>query len=280
LLLSSLTISLSYAFTCAASGLPSWQSEWMLCGVISVFGLGVFLVVLLRPLRGRFMWPFDVAGLAMSYLRTVWASKFGAPFRNPALMAFRRDDIGGLHKLWWANFTALDFVVRAYKNPAASEMLGKGGSGVQLLQGPSRDRLVVADSTAPGVVHIPSPVIGRVHRCVLGSLYPHNIILLLYHTMHFLSSNVTVHPALHNTLMPNSDAILIPGTTCPVNTVRRPGMVMLPVCVDLTLLPSGRFIVIGLMVGFIFSMGMPSITKIDVAPVSTIACNTSMSMFA
>ena len=86
----------------------------MFCCVISVLDLGVFLVVLLRPLRGRFMWPFDVAGLAMRYLRTVWASKFGAPFRNPALMAFRRDDIGGLHKLWWANFMAFDFVVHAY----------------------------------------------------------------------------------------------------------------------------------------------------------------------
>ncbi len=96
----------------------------MLYGVISVLGLGVFFAVLLRPLCRRFMWPFDVAGLAKRYLRTVWASKFGAPFRNPALMAFRRDDIGGLHKLWWANFTAFYSVVCTYKNLAASEMLG------------------------------------------------------------------------------------------------------------------------------------------------------------
>jgi hypothetical protein len=216
----------------------------------------------------------------MRYLQTVWVSEFGAPFRNSALMAFRRDDIGGLHKLWWANFTAIDFVVHGYKNPMASEMLGKGGRGAQFLQGPSLNRLVVADSTAPGVVHIPSPVIGRVHRSVLGSLYPCKIILLLYPTMHFSSLNVTVHPAFHNTLMPNSDAFLIPGTMCPVNTVGRPGMVMLHVCVDLTILPSGRLTVIGLMVGFIFSMGVPSITKIDVAPVSVIAWDTSMSMFA
>jgi hypothetical protein len=173
-----------------------------------------------------------------------------------------------------------DFVVHVYKNFAASEMLGKGGSGARLLQEPSCNRLVVADSIAPGVVHIPSPVIGRVHRSVLGSLYPCKIILSFYRTTLFLSSNVTVHPALHNTLMPNSDAILIPGTICPINTVGRPGMVMSHVCLDLTLLPSGRLIVIGLMVGFIFSMGVPSITKIDVAPVSAIACNTSMSMFA
>jgi hypothetical protein len=140
--------------------------------------------------------------------------------------------------------------------------------------------LVVADSATPGVVHIPPPVIGRVYRSVLESLYSCKIILLLYRTMHFLSSNVTVHPALHNTLMPNSNAILIPGTMCPINTVSRPSMVMSHICVDITLLPSGRLIVIGLMVGFIFSMGMSSITKIDVAPVSAIACDMSMSMFA
>ena len=58
----------------------------MFCGVISVLGLGVFLVVLLRPMCGRFMWHFDVAGLAMRYLQTIWTSEFGAHFRNPALM--------------------------------------------------------------------------------------------------------------------------------------------------------------------------------------------------
>jgi hypothetical protein len=187
----------------------------------------------------------------------IWGS-----FQESCLDGFQEGRYWWVTQLWWANFTAFDFVVRPYKNPVASEMLGKGGSGAQLLQGPSRDRLVVADSTAPGLVHIPSPVIGRVHRSVLGSLYPCKIILLSYLTTQLLSSNVTVHPALHNTFMPNSNAILIPETMCPINTAGRPGMVILHVCVDLTLLPSGRLIVIVLMVGFIFSMGVPSITKI------------------
>lgn len=43
------------------------------------------------------------------------------------------------------------------------------------------------------------------------------------------------------------------------------------VCVDITFLPSGRLIVIGSNVGRIFSMGGPSMTKIDVAPMSAIA---------
>ena len=44
------------------------------------------------------------------------------------------------------------------------------------------------------------------------------------------------------------------------------------VCVHITFLPSdGRLIVIGSNVGRIFSMGVPSMTKIDVAPMSAIA---------
>jgi hypothetical protein len=76
---------------------------------------------------------------------------------------------------------------------------------------------------------------------------------------------------LHSTLIPNKDAIFIPGTICPVNTVGRPGILMSHVCVDTTFLPSGRLIVMGCAVGCIFSIGVPSITKIEVAPVSAIA---------
>ncbi len=218
-------------------------------------------MVLWRPLRGRFMCPFEVAGLAMRYLHTIWASKFGAPVRNPALMAFRRDDIGGLHKLWWArNFTAFIFIVRAYENPA------KYWCGAQPIQRPGRGRAATVGGShvmrlaasacrsethalrleaacsstcgpfagVPGVVHIFPGVKGRVHRSVDGSLYPRKIILLLYFTTHFSSSNVMVHPALHNILMPKSKAFLIPGTICPINTVGRSGIVMSHVCVDVT----------------------------------------------
>jgi hypothetical protein len=97
----------------------------------------------------------------------------------------------------------------------------------------------------PGVVQTCSGVNGRVHRSVDGSLYPCKKTFLLYFTTHFSLSKVTVHPALHSTLIPNKDAIFIPGTICPVITVGRPGILMLHVCVDNTFLPSGRLIVMG-----------------------------------
>jgi hypothetical protein len=265
--------------------------------VVFAVGLGVRLVVLRRPLRGRFMWPFDVAGLAIRYLRTVCVSKFGAPLRNPALMALRRDDIGGLHRLWWANFTAFAFVVRAYENPAmywcgARPIQGPGcgraatvwGSYVMRLAATAGGsemhalRLEAACSSTcgpfagvPGVVHTCSGVNGRVHRSVDGSLCPRKITFLLYFTTHFSLSKVMVHPALHSTLIPNKDAIFIPGTICPVNTVGRPGILMSHVCVDNTFLSSGRLIVMGCAVSCTLSIGVPSITKIEVAPVSAIA---------
>ena len=46
-------------------------------------------------------------------------------------------------------------------------------------------------------------------------------------TLHFLSSKFTWHPALHNTRMPRSDAIIILGTMCQVSVNDKPGMVML-----------------------------------------------------
>ncbi len=82
-----------------------------------------------------------------------------------------------------------------------------------------------------------------------------------------------MHPALHNIRIPISDAMVIPGTMCPVNTVGRPGILMSQMCVDVTLLPSGKLIVIGLSDLRRFLTGMPFIIKIDVAPVSAIACD-------
>jgi hypothetical protein len=43
-------------------------------------------------------------------------------------------------------------------------------------------------------------------------------------------------------------------------------------CVDITLLPSGKLIVIGLFVVRRFLTGMPFMMNIEVAPVSAIAC--------
>jgi hypothetical protein len=60
-------------------------------------------------------------------------------------------------------------------------------------------------------------VIGRVHRSVVGSLIPFKITLFLYFTSHFVSVKISLHPALHITRMPMSEAIDNPGTICPVS---------------------------------------------------------------
>jgi hypothetical protein len=90
-----------------------------------VWGVRVDLGVMLRILlRGRFRWPFALAGLAMRYLRTMCASRWGAPLRKPALMALSNEAMGGLQKLWWANFTLLILVVRAYEKKPADSTTG------------------------------------------------------------------------------------------------------------------------------------------------------------
>ncbi len=77
-----------------------------------------------------------------------------------------------------------------------------------------------------GVVHSSSWPIGSVHKLLVESLYPVKISLPLNYMRHVLSSNTTTHPALHNTPIPNNDAIVMSGTMCPVNVMGRPGMVM------------------------------------------------------
>ena len=68
------------------------------------------------------------------------------------------------------------------------------------------------------------------------------------------------------------DAIVMPGTMYPVNTVGRPGIFMSQMCVDDTLLPSGKLIVIGLFVVRRFLTGVPFMINIEVAPVLAMAC--------
>jgi hypothetical protein len=100
----------------------------------------------------------------------------------------------------------------------------------------------------------------------------------LYHTLHLFLVNSTLHPALHRTLIPINDAIVNLGTTCPTSTFGRPGIVMSHVCVDLTFVPSGRLMVSGRMAGRKFLHGVPSMMKIEVAPVSAIACDAAMAI--
>ena len=71
-------------------------------------------------------------------------------------------------------------------------------------------------------------MIGRVHRSVVGSFMPVNIILPFYLTTHFSMSNfLTVHPASMSTWIPKRKAIDNSGTVCPTSVVGRPGIIIL-----------------------------------------------------
>jgi hypothetical protein len=58
---------------------------------------------------------------------------------------------------------------------------------------------------------------------------------------------------------------------CPVRVIGNPGILMSHTGIDLILLPSGRLTVSGFVANRLFSASTPSITKMDVAPVSATA---------
>ncbi len=60
-----------------------------------------------------------------------------------------------------------------------------------------------------------------------------------------MSSKMTVQPALHNGWIQINDVMAKCGTICPVRMVGRPGITMLHLCADCTVLPSGRLMVRG-----------------------------------
>ena len=123
-----------------------------------------------------------------------------------------------------------------------------------------------------------SESMGRVHRSVDGSFFPRKITFPLYHTLHFFLVNNTLHPASHKTLIPINNAMDSLGTTCPTSTFGSPGIIMSHVCVDITFVPSGRLMVSGCTARRKFLHGVPSMMKIEVAPVSAIACNAAMAI--
>ena len=114
-------------------------------------------------------------------------------------------------------------------------------------------------------------LIGSIHKLVAGSLNPRKITCSLYITSHFDLVNTTEHPASHSTWMSINDAIVNLATMCPVKIVGRLGIVMLHMCVDITLLPSGKLIVNGCNEGHKLLTGVPSMINMEVAAVSAIA---------
>ena len=145
-------------------------------------------------------------------------------------------DILGLHNDWCANMSELAQVLMERVNVARSPMRSELSTAIGFFCGLPTFLLLFA------IIEL----IGSVHKLVAGSLNPLKITCFLYLTSHFNLVNNTEHPALlHSTLMPINNAIVNVGTMCPVKIVGRPGIVMLHMCVNFTLLPSGKLIVNG-----------------------------------
>ena len=180
---------------------------------------------------------------------------FGHPFRNPFCVALRSLEMVGLHSNWCANLTLLALVKMECANTAAY-LIGSDWAALLACAG-------VCDSGLMGIVH----------RSVAGSLCPCNITLSLYIISQRSLQNVTLHPALHSTRIPISDAIERLGTMCPVSLTGSPGIVTSQQCDDLIFEPSGRLMVSGFVAIRLFSTGVPSMIKIAVAPVYMMACD-------
>ena len=157
-----------------------------------MFGTGcvAFFEVLRMPFAGRFMCPFAVAVLGGRYFVISRSVRLGHPSRYPARVAFSSVEMGGLHKDWCANFTALTFVRIECVKFAVSSIGG----------------FFITSCGFPAVALLAWR--GSVHKSVLGSLNPVKIILLLYITSHLSSVNNTLHPCLHRTRMPMRDAMV------------------------------------------------------------------------
>ncbi len=66
------------------------------------------------------------------------------------------------------------------------------------------------------------------------------------------------------------------GMMCPVKMIGRPRIAMLHMWVDQTFLPPGRFIVNGFEVMHLLTTLTPSMMKMDIVPISAIACKVAM----
>ncbi len=83
-----------------------------------------------------------------------------------------------------------------------------------------------------------------------------------------------MHPSLHNILIPTSDATVSSGTMRPTKTCGNPGISRSHICVDLTIEPSGKSLILsGCVAGRIFFiLGVFFMIITDIAPVSATAC--------
>ena len=149
--------------------------------------------------------------------------------------------------------------------------------GARLLMGLGRDNVCLSTLVADvWVVPIFPCGIGNVQRSVARSFSPAKITAPLYQTSHFSLSNTTLHPALHKGQIPIRDAIFNDGLMCPVSVCGSPGIWMSQTWVDRIVVPSGKFILSGLVAIRLLSTSALSMMNIAVAPVLAMALLAAM----
>ncbi len=149
------------------------------CGSVMSFGQVLLILCL-----GHFICQFAIAGLGLRYLRINYSERLGHPLRNPLQTAFRRVEILGLHNEWCMNFTPFALVFTECVKLA------------RVTPGCISGRSFRARSTT-GADHgradrMSRSLMGRVHRLVELSLWPHKITLQSYITSHLFLSKITV----------------------------------------------------------------------------------------
>jgi hypothetical protein len=183
-------------------------------------------LVLRIPCQGCCICPFAVPGLGFRYLVTPFAVRFGHPLTYPRQMAFSRVEICGLHNNWCANRMLFAFVCTVCVKKAI--WMARWAWALAITGAANGSTFGMCWEDLPGVPN------GRVHKSVGGSFQPVEITLPLYQTLHVCLSNVTLQPALVNTCMPRRNTMERSGMMLPVNIKRRPLMMILHMCVDMT----------------------------------------------
>ncbi len=218
----------------------------------------------ITPRRGRFIYPFAMAGLGLRYFVTPCDVRLGHPLRYSRQIALRRVEIVGLQRDWCANQMLFAFVCTVcVKNAIWVAMLARalantGAAGK------------IMSATWWEVVPLGEPN-GRVHKSIAGSFAPFKIIVPLYQTMHLFLSNVTIHLASMRMQIPKREAIKRSRMMWPVRTVGSPLILMSHMCVDKTILPLANATFRGCIVLRLLTTVVLSITKIWVAPESATA---------
>jgi len=118
---------------------------------------------------------------------------------------------------------------------------------------------------------------GRIHNPVVGSRFPVHTSLCLKNTLHLDWLYVTLQSASHSVLMDTREAWAKPGTIWALQALLgSQGTLSLHSWVEAICLPSGRFMMIGVMAGVTSDTGVPGTRKWPVAPASAMVWSLAM----